>query len=144
MGRIKDGEKQFLQQWRNESQENNALFLKLTSSKFIDKLPHKKEELERDMASEWIRLKNRMSRKQKIHKLSYWISSSAAALLLLLAVGILFDLNELYDKKLFAKNEPLVLAGSSKAILQLADGKEILLRSDSVLYMLKNRQVNCQ
>lgn len=140
-GNINNEDKLYLQNWIKESEANKALFEKVTSKHYLEGLRSEKSALEKDISSEWLRLNQRINNRRKIRTFVYRIAASAAAILLLFISAWYLVFQYENDKDRIAPIEPLIKPGSSKAILKMADGNEIMLASDSVLTMIEYNQI---
>ncbi|MEG0797073.1 MAG: DUF4974 domain-containing protein [Odoribacter sp.] len=121
MGRIGEDERYKLEDWKNASPENEKLYAKYVSEKFVaDKFRFIQENNTEEAYREFSKSVDALIRHRRI----YCFCRYAAFALLLIGLGILFYPDSVQQKQ----DIPLISdinPGSCKAILTLSDGKQV-------------------
>lgn len=136
LGRATEEEMLLLKRWQAESEGNRKLWQKLTSTLFLQRAVGDQNQEQKKKVWKHI-VAVRQKRVGRLH----WLKVAAAVLLPLLggmAVWLLQNRTEGAGTTEMVAQQ--IQAGSSKAIIELPDGKQLLLGNDTVLN-IKNRGV---
>lgn len=126
-GALTDDERIRLEEWKNASASNAALFAQLTDK---DWLTEELQEMERryDKAARWEKIREQAFPQRKVFRLRRWTAAAGFLLLLSAGGGLYWFISR--AKPLPAQAERFrndVPPGKEGAILTLADGSQVLL-----------------
>jgi len=130
---LDDSEKNELQIWLNESDENVVLYEKLISESNIQAYHHKRSRI--NVKANWKVIEKRISSKRRLYVTSL-VNCAAVVLIIFSFVSVFYLLNKRIDNKHNVLAHQVIKPGSASAQLILADGDKIDLSNNA-----SNKQV---
>jgi len=130
---LDDSEKNELQIWLNESDENVVLYEKLISESNIQAYHHKRNRI--NVKANWKAVEKKISPKRRLYVTSL-VNCAAAVLIIFSFVSVFYLLNKRIENKHSVLAHQVIKPGSASAQLILADGNKIDLSNNA-----SNKQV---
>ncbi len=127
-GQLTDPEKEQLESWLNENEQNRTLFTKLTEEHFIGHELEVFRLLEKD--TDWEKILSEIKDQEKIQVsyIGYRWMRYAAAVILMVGVGVgIYSYKHSFTNKPAEVADVKIVPGGNKAVLVLEDGKRITL-----------------
>ncbi|NOU60856.1 FecR family protein [Marinifilum caeruleilacunae] len=125
-GRLSDEESQYLNNWKNEKEENLALFHSLSQSPEKQYFDRELKLEKANKAAGWDKIQSKI-RKDKVRKLRLNVMRIAAVLII--AIGTTFFFSTLIDQS----SDGLINPGRHQAVLITSDGEQYQLDEEITL-----------
>lgn len=136
---LSEQEEKKLLDWRQQDSENEALYKRIVGGESVAEMMIWKEKFNGAAAMAAVGNKIRQRQRRRLFQLFYQV---AAMLILLISVGTLFYLHRLAEREQRMEiANSRVQPGSSKAILKLGDGRQVVLDQKSFELKVNSEQI---
>ncbi|NDV65408.1 FecR family protein [Bacteroides sp. 224] len=122
---ISDSEKQELESWLNAKKEHRLIYNKIKSR--LENKENKSYYDSKELIKEWNKLHKTIPFKRKKKALTFIKYAAATAAIIVMGIFMYNYTDKYYSEPLNIVQAPLIPPGTNKAVLTLADGKQIIL-----------------